>query len=223
MLIAVTNPTHRIPPPKKRRNPSTKAAKPRLSKEAPMRKHRAAKAAKRTKRRVHRNPGNPTHSFGKIRRRRRVHRNPSPFSGRGVLGELLSKEGAIMIGAAFVAPMAADFIQEKLMPTAQGWTKLAIKAAIIGGGAYALDRFLKQRKGAIAFAVTGAAVLVSDAVRLYRGQMAGLSDGEADWLSTRPELLQAVTSSGGMGDPYRVGMADPYKVGMADSFAPAFG
>lgn len=217
MLIAVTNPTKRIPRPAGRRKPSTKAAKPRL-KEAPMRKHRAVKAAKRTKKRVHRNP---TH-FTK-HRRRRVHRNPSPFSGKGVLGELLSKEGAIMIGAAFVAPMAADFIQEKLMPTAQGWTKLAVKAAIIGGGAYALDRFLKQRKGAIAFAVTGAAVLVSDAVRLYRGQMAGLSEGEADWLSTRPELLQAVTSGGGMAEPYRVGMAEPYTVGMADAFAPAFG
>jgi hypothetical protein len=186
-------------------------------------RHTAAKAVRRTKKRVHRNPSNPGHYFARKRHsKRRVNRNPSMFRG-GVLGELFSKEGAIMIAAAFAAPMATDFIQEKIMPAATGWVKIGVKAAIVGGGAYMIDRFLKQRKAAVAWGVTGAAVLASDAIRLYRGQMAGLSEGEADWLSTRPELLEAVSKSGGMSAPYRVGMADPYQVGMAEAFAPAFG
>lgn len=189
-------------------------------------RHTAAKAVRRTKKWVHRNPTHhrPKFSRGITRsmRRRRTFRNPSMFRG-GVLGELFSKEGAIMVAAAFAAPMATDFIQEKIMPTATGWVKIGVKAAIVGGGAYLIDRFLKQRKAAVAWGVTGAAVLASDAIRLYRGQMAGLSEGEADWLSTRPELLEAVSKSGGMSAPYRVGMADPYQVGMAEAFAPAFG
>lgn len=225
MLIAVTNPTRKIPAPAgRRKKPSTRAAKSRtVTKEAPVKRkhHKAARAAKRTKRKVHRNPGNPRHYFRK-KARRRVHRNPSMFKG-GVLGELFSKDGLLMIGGAFVAPMTADFLQEKLIPTATGWMKIGVKAAIIGAGAFAIDRFLKQRKAAVAFGVTGAAVLASDAVRLWRGQMAGLSEGEADWLSTRPEILQAVERSGSLGAPYQVGLAAPYQVGLADAFGPAFG
>lgn len=197
-------------------------------------KHRSAaqKAATRkmlaANRAKHRNPSNPRRATRKghyravTHHKRRVHRNPSMFGGMGVLSELISKDGLMMVGGAFVAPMAVDFIQEKVWPSATGWTKILFKLALVGAGAYALDRFVKQRKAAIAFGVTGAAVVAADAVRLYRGQMAGLSEGEADFVSTRPELMSAFINEGGMGEPYRIGMAEPYRIGMADAFAPAF-
>lgn len=184
-------------------------------------------AANRAK---HRNPSNPRRKATRRRhatvyhRRRRVHRNPSFLGGSGVLGELLSKEGLLMVGGAFVAPMAVDFVQEKIWPGASGWTKILFKLGLVAAGAYAIDKFAKQRKAAIAFGVTGAAVIASDAVRLYRGQMNGLSDGEADFVSTRPELMAAFLqgNAGGMGDPYAIGMAEPYAIGMAGAFEQPF-
>jgi len=180
---------------------------------------RKAKATRRRRVTVHKNPTTRT------RTRRRVRRNPSGFSfgpKGGVLGELLSKEGLMMVGGAFVAPMVADFVQEKIMPNATGWMKIAVKAAVVAGGAWAIDKFLKQRKAAIAFGVTGAAVLAADGMRLYRGQLAGLSEGEADYLATRPELMGAYVGNG-MSDNWQVGMGDQYKTGLADAFSPAFG
>ena len=180
-----------------------------------------AKATRRRRVTVHKNPTTTT----RTRTRRRVRRNPSGFSfgpKGGVLGELLSKEGLMMVGGAFVAPMVADFVQEKIMPNASGWMKIAVKAAVVAGGAWAIDKFLKQRKAAIAFGVTGAAVLAADGMRLYRGQLAGLSEGEADYLATRPELMGAYVGNG-MSDNWQVGMGDQYKTGLADAFSPAFG
>lgn len=227
-MIIYANPTTKKAP-RKKRKASTRTARRRVTEEAPMatKRRRTATKKKATRRRrvaVHRNPTMSTRSHHrKTHRRRRVHRNPSFLPKGGVLGEILSKDGLMMIGGAFIAPMAADFIQEKIMPSATGWTKIAVKAAIIGGGAWAIDKFLKQRKAALAFAVTGAAVLASDSINLYRGKMAGLSDAEADYLATRPELMQAYASGGSLGDPWQVGLSDPYRVGMADAFAPAFG
>lgn len=121
-----------------------------------------------------------------------------------------------MVGAAFVAPMATDWIQEKIMPSASGWTKIAVKAALVGGVAWVIDKYGKQRKAALAYAVTGAAVLASDAVRLSRGKMAGLSDNQADYLSTRPELANLM-ATGELGDPYQLGMAEAYEMGLSES------
>lgn len=208
----------------KHRSPAQRAATKRLVAYNKRRKrthnpsHAPRKAHRRRSAAVHYNP----------RRRRRVHRNPSGsfFPKGGVLGELLSKDGLMMIGGAFVAPMVADYVQEKLMPDATGWMKIGVKAAIIGAGAWALDKFLHQRKPAIAFAVTGAAVLAADAFRLYRGQMAGLSGAEADYLATRPELMHAYVNAGsGMGDQWNVGLGGPYQTGLAGlggSWEPAF-
>lgn len=216
MLIAVTNPT-----PTKRKAPKKAAAPKRKTSTKPkavsrrafpkvetMAKRKKARKVSRRRKVAHKNP-TPVHHYRKARKRR-VHRNPSAFGGgKGILKELLSMEGALMIGAAFAAPMVTDYAQEKLMPSASGWTKIAVKAALVGGVAWLLDKYGKQRKAALAYAVTGAAVLASDAVRLARGQMAGLSDAQADYFSTRPELADALAD-------YQVGMAD-YQVGMADA------
>lgn len=241
-MIIFANPSTGRPVKKRKATPATPARKGRKKGAGTMAKHRSAAQKAATARLLawnrkhrgakrHRNPSNPPR---KAARRRsaavhsyRRHRNPSSGGGflkGGVLGELLSKEGLLMVGGAFVAPMAADFIQEKIMPSATGWTKILVKAGIIGAGAWAIDKFLKQRKAAVAFGVTGGAVLAADALRLYRGQMAGLSEGEADYLATRPELMQAYVGAPGMGGDWQTGLADPYRVGLAgDVWAPAFG
>lgn len=168
-----------------------------------------AKRATRRRRSTHRNP------VAVSRRRRTIRRNPSMFSG-GILGELISKEGLIMVGAAFAAPMVTDYLQEKIMPTATGYTKLAVKAGLVLAGAYAIDRFLKMRKAAIAYGVTGAAVVASDAVQIARGVMSGLSADEADMLANRPDLVARV-ASGNLGGDYSQGLSAPYYSGLSES------
>ena len=171
-------------------------------------KNPTAKRATRRRRATHRNPV-------AVSRRRSVRRNPSMFSG-GILGELISKEGLLMVGAAFAAPMVTDYLQEKLMPTATGYTKLAVKAGLVVAGAWAIDKFLKMRKAAIAYGVTGAAVVASDAVQIARGVMSGLSADEADMLANRPDLVARV-ASGNLGADYSQGLSGPYSSGLSES------
>ena len=245
MLLISANPTKAKP---KKRKAKT-ATKPRLKKAASSKgatmakRHRTAAQKAATKRMIAANKrGATVHNPRKrkyhavSRKRRSVHRNPvhhvrrrsvrhnPSFAGSmGVLKELLSMEGAFMIGAAMAAPMAADYIQEKIMPTATGWTRIAVKAAIIAAGAYALQRFLKKPKVALAFGVTGAAVLASDSINLYRAASAtGTTAALADAMAQNPALAQAVASGytpGVLSDSYSMGLADPY----SEAFNPAFG
>ena len=134
------------------------------------------------------------------RRRRTVRRNPGFLSGLtsgGILGELISKEGLMMVAGAMAAPMVTDYLQEKIMPTATGWTKVAVKGALVLAGAFAIDKFLKMRKAALAYGVTGAAVVVSDAIQIGRGVMAGLSASEADMVANRPDLVARIAQGTG--------------------------
>jgi hypothetical protein len=78
-------------------------------------------------------------------------------------------------------------------------------------GAYAIDRFAKHRKAAIAYGVTGAAVVASDAVQIGRGVMAGLSASEADMVANRPDLVAKIANGYG----YNRGMADGYTPGLS--------
>ena len=185
-------------------------------------------ASRRGRKTVHRNPtrkasrrhrvhSNPVRLY-----RRRSHRTPAGKSlfGGGALKEIMSMEGAMMVGAAFAAPMAMDFGQQTIFPSASGWMRLLIKAGILGAGVYALDKFVKKPKVALAFGITGLAVLAADGVNIVRGQMAGLSDAEADYLSTRPDHMAAVLASRGLGEDtmlgdYESGLAD-YDPGLAD-------
>lgn len=196
---------------KRSRTAAQKAATARML-AANKRRHRNPSHSRTYKaKRRYRNP-DPVHN-----RQRRIHRNPSSglFGGNGIFKELLSMEGAMMVGAAFAAPMACDFIQEKVMPSATGWTKVAFKAAVSVGGAWLIAKFLKKPKVALAFGVTGLAVNVADAVKIAQGRMAGLSADQADMLANRPDLVQAI-ATGNLGDPYRTGLADPYRTGLAD-------
>jgi hypothetical protein len=177
--------------------------------------------------RRHRNPA-PAHRKYHAKRRyrnpapvhRRIHykrrRNPSKglFSGGNPLKELMSLEGAMMIGAAFAAPMAADYIQSLVMPSATGYTQIAVKAAIIGAGTWAIAKFLKKNKVALAFGVTGAAVLAADALAVYQGVgQAGLSGNY-----NTAAMFQRQQLAG-----YSSGLADVgYSMGLASSDMDAF-
>lgn len=213
---------------KRHRSAAQKAATKRMLAANPHRRrktHRNPVAKKVTHRRrasVRRNPV----SY----RRRRTHRNPSLFSGGGVLGELLSVKGAVMIGAAFAAPMAATYLQNLIMPTATGWTKVGLKAAIVLAGAFAIDKFVKQRPAALAFGLTGIASVGSDVMNIVQGVVQGLSADEADMLANRPELIRQI-AGGQLGSQYSQGLGSPYRAGLGDSnysyagtsgFAPAF-
>lgn len=228
MLLISANPHHFTP--RKRASTTGRKAKPQGAK--PMAKrHRSAaqKAATRKmlaanrRHKTHRNPTARkassrrryrTHS-NPVARRRRTHRNPSLLGGGGLLGELLSVKGAVMVGAAFAAPIAASYLQNMLMPTATGWTKVAVKAAIVVAGAWALDKFVKQRNAALAFGVTGLASCASDAYGIGMGALSGLSADQADMIANRPDLIRQI-AGGQLGSAYSMGLASPYSVGMAD-------
>lgn len=209
-LIAV-NPTRR---PKKR------AASPKRG--GTMKRRKSARSV--TKK--HRNPtrrrravSRRTMAVNPVRRRRRTHRNPSVrglFGSGSVLKELISAEGAMMVGAAFAAPLAVDYLQEKLMPSATGLTKIGVKAAILAGGTWAISKFLKKNKLALAFGVTGAAVLAADLVTYYKNESGstvdGLSSAQAQALANNPNNAQVLAAMGypqGLGDSFtNLGLAE---------------
>lgn len=194
-----------------------------------------AKMIAANKRKRHKNPANPAKYRKRTARRagthRKRHRNPSASSG-GFFKSFLSMDGAVELGAAIAAPLAVDFVQQKVMPTATGVTKLGLKAALAIGGGWAIDKFLKKRMAAKIFTVVGLSVIALDAWRYYKatGQL-GLEEQDADYLSTRPELMDALVSTDtstlrpmvGMSDPYSVNLSDPYSVNLSDAFSQPFG
>ena len=203
---------------KKQRSPAQKAATRRMlaANRAGKTHHNPTKTYKTKGRRTSHNPVS--------RGRHKTHRNPSLFGGGGILKELISKEGLLMVAGAMAAPMVTDFLQEKIMPSATGWTKVAVKAGLVAAGAFAIDKFLKMRKVALAYGVTGAAVVASDAVQIARGTMMGLSADEADMVASRPDLVRRIAQG------YQSGLAD-YETGLSEdgggsfnrAFQPAFG
>lgn len=211
-----------------------------------MAKHRTAAQKRATARLVamnrsrkkHRNPSSAprkarsrrryTHSNPTTHRRRR-HRNPSSggFS-RGILGDLASKDGLMLLGAAAVAPTVVEAIAGYVVPAQynSGWTGLLARAAIAAGVVYVVDRFGKQRKAAIGFAAGAGGSLLMQAYRTYQvGQVVPVvtpaQQGLADEIAKNPALYEnlmngdqygslngyAATPMGGyaatpMGDPY---------------------
>lgn len=187
-------------------------------------KHRnpshAPRKAKSRRRHVYSNP--TTH-------RRRRHRNPSigGFS-RGILGDLASKDGLMLLGAAAVAPVVVNAIADYIVPAQynNGWTGLLARAAITAGVVYVVDKFGKQRKAAIGFAAGAGGTLLLQAYKTYQvGQVVPVvtpaQQGLADEIARNPTLYDnlmngdqygslngyAATPMGGyaatpMGDPY---------------------
>jgi hypothetical protein len=201
---------------RKRRSAAQKAATQRML------------AANRRKHHVTRNPANPAkrrsykarrryHNPSPVRHHRRRYRNPgllSGLTGQGsILKELLSLDGALMVGASIAAPMSADWVQQMVMPSATGYTKLAVKAGVILLGAWAIHKFLKKPKVALAYGVTGSAVLAYDAYKIFTGTLSGLSAAQADALAMNPDNARMIATAG-----YRRGLSDSgYRPALADS------
>lgn len=181
-------------------NPSTRPARRRSSaKGASMKKRRKSSTRRRvTRRRVTKNPTTRrSYRAAAPRRRRSVCRNPSVGGfAKGILGELASKDGLMLLGAAALAPTIVDMAAEKIVPVQyqSGWTGLLAKAALAGLAVYALDRFGKQRKAALGFAVGSGASLLAQAVRMYRvGQMMPAAPpAVADEIAKNPALFENV-------------------------------
>lgn len=198
--------------------PSTKTRPRRAaSKKGPkMAKHRSAAQKAATKRMLAANRSrkrhrNPSAAPRKATRRRRHNPSAAPRRrrgsvstySRGILGELASKDGLMLLGAAAVAPTVVDFIAEKVVPVqyASGWTGLLAKAAIAAAGAYALDKVAKQRKAAIGFAVGAGGSLIALAYRTFQAQQtlpasaapAGAAkDALADEIAANPTLYRSL-------------------------------
>lgn len=150
-----------------------------------------------SKRRVTKNPTTRrSYRAAAPRRRRSVRRNPSGGFARGILGELASKDGLLLLGAAALAPTAVDMIAEKVVPVQyqSGWTGILAKAALAGLAVYALDKLAKQRKAALGFAVGSGASLLAQAVRMYRvGQVMPAAPAPvADEIAKNPSLFSEV-------------------------------
>lgn len=185
-------------------NPTTRPARGRASKKGPKMarkkrttRRRAVSRRKvatvrnpvvRRRRRVHRNPV--------VSKRRRVHRNPS--FARGILGELASMDGVMLLGAAILAPTAVEFVAEKIVPVQyrDGWTGLAAKLVLVAAGAYAIDRWGKQRKAAIGFAVGGGATLIAQGFKMMRvtQKAPSIDPAQADEIAKNPSAYDALMS-----------------------------
>lgn len=195
-MLIFANPSTPSPRPARRR--TKKKGSPMATKKRKTRRRVSA-------RKVHRNPAPAKrrrrsykmHSAPK--RRRRTTRNPGAFSARGILGELASMNGVILIGSAVVAPtvtnMAVSYLPENFRT---GYTGLMAKAVIVGIGAYALDRFVKSRHAALGFAIGGLGTVINDGINVMRVRQAlpptvtAAQEGLADELAKNPAAFRSI-------------------------------
>ena len=149
----------------KHRSAAQRAATKRMLAANRSRKRHHNPAPRKAKRRRYANPAPRRASH-----RRRVHRNPSFSGAKSFLGELASTQGLIMLASAAAAPTVVNMASDYVVPVQyqSGWTGLLAKAAIAAGIAYAIDRFGKQRKAAIGFAVGAGGSLLAQAVKTYQ-------------------------------------------------------
>lgn len=219
-MILYANPSSSPKPVKRKRRATTatKAQKRAATKggSAMAKQHRSAAqkaatarmlAANKRRKRHH----NPSPRRAKSRRRyhaaaprsysrRRRHHNPT--FGRGILGELASMDGLILLGSAAVAPTAVNMIADKVIPTqyATGYTGLLAKAAIAAALVFGIDRGLKQRKAAIGFAAGSLGSLLADGYRLVMVRQTlpasvtatPAASGMADEIAKNPTLYQSL-------------------------------
>lgn len=221
-MIVYANPSA-TPRPKKKRAKTSTQAKPKRNAATkgaePMAKHRTAAQKRATaklvalnrSRKRHKNPSTRkatrrrkyTHNAAPARRRR-YHRNPSMGGiGRGILGELASKEGLILLGSAAAAPTVVEAIAGYVVPTQynSGWTGLLARAAIAGAVVYGLDRFLKQKKAAIGFAAGAGGNLLYQAYKIWQvGQVLPVATpaqkAVADEIAKNPALYDSLMNGG---------------------------
>jgi len=187
-------------------NPSTVPARSRTNKKGTsMAKRKTTRKRRAVSRRVTKNPGqfkarrrSATHRNPVASRRRRVHRNPSRGGGmfKGILGELASMNGVLLIGAAVAAPTVANyavsFLPAKLKT---GYSGLLAKAVVVAAGAWAIDRFAKSRHAALGFAIGGLGTVVNDAINVVQVRAtlpASVAPAAADEIAANPSAFRAL-------------------------------
>jgi hypothetical protein len=176
---------------KRHRSPAQRAATKRmLAANRSRKRHHNPAPRKARSRRRYSNPAPRHHA------RRRVHRNPSIASARSFLGELASTQGLIMLASAAAAPTVVDMAAGYIVPVQYqtGYTGLLAKLVIAGGIAYALDRFGKQRKAAIGFAVGAAGSLIATAVKTYQvsSVIPTVTPAVQDQIAENPAMYKAL-------------------------------
>ena len=145
-------------------------------------RHRSAAQKAATKRmlaaRKHRNPSH--HAPRKAKRRRaavRVHRNPARRRsgggglGANLFGELMSKEGLMMIAGVALTPTLTELAIGYAMPTATGYTRIGVKAALGLAIGYAVHRFVSKKAG-LMVALVSAGTGVAEAIKQYQAPTA---------------------------------------------------
>lgn len=170
------------------RTPAQRAATKRM---LAARRHRNPSPAPRTYRR--RRVANPA----PVAYRRRRHRNPSSGGG-GIMGELMSKDGLMMIAAVVGTPTLTELAAQYLMPTASGTTKSLVKAALGFGIGYGVYKFVNKKAGTVV-ALVAAGHAVTDLINSYmspRVPTVGTSAGVAPAVVGGYTQRKAVSMSG---------------------------
>jgi len=107
-------------------------------------------------------------------------------------------DGLILVGSAVLAPTVCDLAVDTIVPAQyrQGWTGLIARAGIVGLGAWALDRWLKQRKAALGFAIGGGAQVLAQGIRMARVTMSNprIAPAVADEIAKNPSAYDALMS-----------------------------
>lgn len=169
MSLIVVNPTHHRKPkavpkaaPKghkmarKHRSPAQKAATSRMIASRKRHKNPTVVHSKRARRR------NPSHSRKVYTRRR------NPITSSGLMGELLSKEGLMMVAAVVGTPTLTELAVGYVMPTATGTTRSLVKAGLGAAIAWGVYKYVSKKAGVVVGLVSiGSAV--SDVINSYMG------------------------------------------------------
>ena len=169
MSLIVVNPTHHKKPkaapkasPKghkmarKHRSPAQRAATRRMIASRRRHKNPTVVHSKRARRR------NPSHSRKVYTRRR------NPMNASGLMGELLSKEGLMMVAAVVGTPTLTELAVGYVMPTATGTTRSLVKAGLGAAIAWGVYKYVSKKAGVVVGLVSiGSAV--SDVINSYMG------------------------------------------------------
>jgi len=148
-------------------------------------------------------------------RRRRVHRNPSVGSKGGMLGELMSKDGLMMIAAVAATPTLMELAAAYVLPkTLTGTTRIAAKTALGLGLGWAVHKYVSKKAGMVVALVSvgWAAASVVEAYMSPTGLTGGGGSGIAapkvvgSYIRSGANSMGGYQSLGGYSDPGTVRM-----------------
>jgi hypothetical protein len=120
---------------------------------------------------------------------------------KGVLGELASMNGVILIGSAVLAPTVTNMAVSAIVPVQyqDGYTGLLAKVVFVAAGTYALDRFVKSRHAALGFAIGGLGTVIGDGINVIRTRQAlpaTVPPPVADEIAKNPTAFNALMDGG---------------------------